>query len=60
MSGFLLDAKVPSEYNNAAAPHPGVVRWIETTPDSAQYISVLQGTARPPLSLPFPNEPNNL
>ena len=41
MSGFLLDTNVLSEYNKEDAPHPGVVRWIGATPESAQYISVL-------------------
>ncbi len=41
MSGFLLDTNVLSEYNKEGAPHPGVVRWIETTPESVQYVSVL-------------------
>ena len=41
MSGYLLDTNVISEYNREAAPHPGVARWLQATPESAQYISVL-------------------
>lgn len=41
MIGFLLDTNVISEYSKDDGPHPGVVRWIETTPESQQYVSVL-------------------
>jgi toxin FitB len=41
MSGYLLDTNVISEYNREGLPHPGVARWMETTPESAQYVSVL-------------------
>ena len=41
MSGYLIDTNVVSEYNREGNPHPGVVRWIEATPETSQYLSVL-------------------
>ena len=41
MNGFLLDTNVISEYSRREMPHPGVVKWIQTTPESLQYVSVL-------------------
>lgn len=41
MSGYLIDTNVISEYNREGTPRPGVVRWIETTPETSQYLSVL-------------------
>lgn len=41
MRGYLLDTNVLSEYNRAGSPNPGIVRWIETTHEDMQYISVL-------------------
>jgi hypothetical protein len=41
MKGFLLDTNIVSEYSREGTPHPGVVRWMETTPESSQYLSVL-------------------
>jgi predicted nucleic acid-binding protein len=41
MSGYLLDTNVISEYNREQLPHPRVVKWLDTTPESEQHISVL-------------------
>ncbi len=41
MNGYLLDTNVISEYNRDTTPDPGVVRWIEATPENSQYLSVL-------------------
>src|SRR5579872_7037307 len=41
MRGYLLDTNVISEYNREGLPNPGVVRWIQRTPEAAQYVSVL-------------------
>jgi toxin FitB len=41
MTGYLLDTNVISEYNREGSPHPGVARWMETTPEALQYVSVL-------------------
>ncbi|MGO9261894.1 MAG: hypothetical protein ACLQU1_37170 [Bryobacteraceae bacterium] len=41
MNGCLLDTNVISEYNREETPHPSVVKWIETTPETLQYLSVL-------------------
>ena len=41
MRGYLIDTNVISEYNREQLPHPGVVEWLETTPDASQYVSVL-------------------
>lgn len=41
MNGYLLDTNIISEYNRDENPHPGVVKWIETVPESLQYLSVL-------------------
>lgn len=41
MSGFLLDTNVLSEYNKRESPNLGVIRWIESTPEREQYVSVL-------------------
>jgi len=35
-----LDKSV-SEYNRDETPHPSVVKWIETTSETLQYLSVL-------------------
>jgi len=32
VNGYLLDTNIISEYNREGTPHPGVVKWIETTP----------------------------
>jgi len=41
MRGYLIDTNVISEYNREQLPHPGVVKWLETTPEASQYVSVL-------------------
>ena len=41
MSGFLIDTNVLSEYNREQLPHAGVVKWLDTTPEASQYLSVL-------------------
>ena len=40
MSGFLLDTNVVSELIKPA-PHPGVVRWVDSVDPSLLYLSVL-------------------
>ena len=39
--GSHIDTNVISEYNREQLPHPGVVKWLDTTPDASQYVSVL-------------------
>ena len=41
MRGYLIDTNVISEYNREQLPHPGVVKWLETTPEALQFVSVL-------------------
>jgi len=41
MRGHLIDANVISDYNRTQLPHAGVVKWLETTPEVSQYVSVL-------------------
>jgi predicted nucleic acid-binding protein len=41
MRGYLIDTNVISEYNREQLPHPGVVKWLDTTPETSQYVSVL-------------------
>jgi toxin FitB len=41
MRGYLIDTNVISEYNREQLPHPGVVKWLDATPDASQYVSVL-------------------
>src|ERR1035441_8310711 len=41
MNGYLLDTNITSEYKREETPHPGVVKWVETTPETLQYLSVL-------------------
>jgi predicted nucleic acid-binding protein len=41
MNGYLIDTNVISEYNREQLPHPGVVKWLHTTPEASQYVSVL-------------------
>ena len=41
MTGYLIDTNVISEYNREQLPHPGIVKWFETTPEASQYVSVL-------------------
>jgi len=41
MRGYLIDTNVISEYKREQLPHPGVVKWLDTTPDASQYVSVL-------------------
>jgi len=41
MRGYLIDTNVISEYNREQLPHPGVVKWLDTTPEASQYVSVL-------------------
>jgi len=41
MRGYLIDTNVISEYNREQSPHPGVVKWLDTTPEASQYVSVL-------------------
>jgi len=41
MRGYLIDTNVISEYNREQQPNPGVVRWMKTTPETSQYVSVL-------------------
>ena len=38
---YLIDTNVISEYNREQFPHPGVVRWLEATPEALQFLSVL-------------------
>jgi predicted nucleic acid-binding protein len=40
MSGYLIDTNVISEYSRQQMPHPGVVKWLNTTPEVSQFISV--------------------
>ena len=41
MRGYLIDTNVISEYNREQMPHAGVVKWLDTTPEASQYVSVL-------------------
>ncbi len=41
MKGYLLDTNVISEYNRETGPHAGVAKWMETTPEGLQHVSVL-------------------
>jgi toxin FitB len=41
MRGYLIDSNVISEYNREQLPHAGVVKWLDTTPEASQYVSVL-------------------
>jgi predicted nucleic acid-binding protein len=41
MRGYLIDTNVVSEYSREQLPHPGVVKWLDTTPEASQYVSVL-------------------
>ena len=41
MTGYLIDTNVISEYNREQLPDPGVVKWLDTTPEASQYVSVL-------------------
>ena len=41
MSGYLIDTNVISEYSREQLPHAGVVKWLDTTPEASQYVSVL-------------------
>jgi toxin FitB len=41
MNGYPLDTNIISEYNREETPHPGVIKWIEATPESLQHLSVL-------------------
>jgi predicted nucleic acid-binding protein len=41
MRGYLIDTNVISEYNREQLPHAGVVKWLDTTPEASQCISVL-------------------
>ncbi len=41
MRGYLIDTNVVSEYNRALLPNAGVVKWLDTTPEVSQYLSVL-------------------
>jgi predicted nucleic acid-binding protein len=41
MRGYLIDTNVISEYNREQLPHAGVVKWLDTTPEDSQYVSVL-------------------
>jgi predicted nucleic acid-binding protein len=41
MRGYLIDTNVISEYNRDQLPHPGVVKWLDTTQEASQYLSVL-------------------
>jgi predicted nucleic acid-binding protein len=41
MRGYLIDTNVISEYNREQLPHAGVVKWLDTTPEASQYVSVL-------------------
>ena len=41
MRGYLIDTNVISEYNREQVPHEGVVKWLDTTPEASQYVSVL-------------------
>ena len=41
MRGYLIDTNVIPEYNREQLPHAGVVKWLDTTPEAAQYVSVL-------------------
>ena len=41
MSGYLIDTNVISECNREQLPHAGVVKWLDTTPEASQYVSVL-------------------
>jgi hypothetical protein len=41
MRGYLIDTNVISEYNREQLPHPGVVKWLDTTAEASQHISVV-------------------
>ena len=41
MRGYLLDTNLISEYNRKKDPHAGVAKWMETTPENLQYVSVI-------------------
>ena len=41
MRGYLIDTNVIPEYNREQLPHAGVVKWLDTTPEAAQYVSVM-------------------
>jgi toxin FitB len=41
MRGYLIDTNVISEYTGEQLPHAGVVKWLDTTPEASQYVSVL-------------------
>ena len=41
MRGYLIDTNVIAEYNREQLPHAGVVKWLDTTPEASQYLSVL-------------------
>jgi toxin FitB len=40
MRGYLIDTNVIAEYNRAQLPHAGVVKWLDTTPEVLQCVSV--------------------
>ena len=41
MRRYLIDTNVISEYNREQLPDAGVVKWLDTTPEASQYVSVL-------------------
>lgn len=41
MRGYLIDTNVISEYSRDIDPHCGVAKWMESTPESLHYVSVL-------------------
>lgn len=41
MKGFLIDTNVLSEYSRTSGPDPNVKRWLETTTQESQYVSVI-------------------
>lgn len=56
-SGFLLDTNVVSELMKRR-PDPGVVSWVEDTPESVLYLSVITiGEVRKGIDLLAPGDP---
>jgi hypothetical protein len=41
MREYLIDTNVISEYNREQLPHKGIVKYLDTTPEVSQYVSVL-------------------
>lgn len=58
MTGSLVDTNVLSELRKGARADPGVIRWFNTQPDGALYLSVLTiGEIRRGVLLVQPHDP---